>query len=268
MSAERLARAKDAMVTVGRGRGFLIQSPAWGGPFIVTAAHCLPHLPPAMRMSFSEERTYLKLLAPLGEPPTIAAECVFVDPIADLAVLVAADNQALDEDADAYERLVDGRPALRVGVIRSTTAVWALSLDGRWRSGTAQTPPNARDHCTIRLHDIVAEPGMSGSPIVTSNAHAVGVMTCSAVVGGIPEKQTYEGALAWTLPVWISARRRVVTETGVPTVDPIRDPEGYREALALDAARAAFAKKKAAPGVTHHPGTRRGAGSKNSRTGR
>jgi hypothetical protein len=33
---------------------------------IVTAAHCLPHLPPAHPYSYSYERGYMKLLGPLN----------------------------------------------------------------------------------------------------------------------------------------------------------------------------------------------------------
>jgi hypothetical protein len=71
---------------------------------IVTAAHCLPFFPPAHPGSYLEERTYRDLLAPLGTAPTGSAECVFVDPIADIAVLGGPDNQALYDEA--YEELL------------------------------------------------------------------------------------------------------------------------------------------------------------------
>jgi hypothetical protein len=78
--------AKDAVIAVGDGRGFLIEH-APGPHRVITAAHCLPHLPPAHPWSYEQERSYLNLLGSLGGKPSIAAECLFVDPIADIAVL-------------------------------------------------------------------------------------------------------------------------------------------------------------------------------------
>ena len=76
--AELLPSAKAAMVTIGEGRGFLVG--ARMGRIVVTAAHCLPHLPSAHPASYTEERTYPGLLGPLGGEPTVWAECLFVDP--------------------------------------------------------------------------------------------------------------------------------------------------------------------------------------------
>jgi hypothetical protein len=50
-----------SIVTVGGGRGFVID-----GAFdrlIVTAAHCLPFLPPAMTFSDPWEKTYKSLIS-------------------------------------------------------------------------------------------------------------------------------------------------------------------------------------------------------------
>ena len=66
------AGKKDAVVQVGGGRGFLLMRPK-GSPFVVTAAHCLPHLPPPHPWSYEEERTYGALLGPVNETPTITA---------------------------------------------------------------------------------------------------------------------------------------------------------------------------------------------------
>jgi hypothetical protein len=44
-------------------------------------------LPPPHGFSYTEERTYQDLLATLGEQPSVWCQCLFVDPIADIAVL-------------------------------------------------------------------------------------------------------------------------------------------------------------------------------------
>src|SRR4029077_8496507 len=84
--------------------------------FVITAAHCLPHLPPSMTISGTEGRTYAKLLGPLGRKRTpIWAECCFVDPIADLAVLWSPDRRHLEKEARAYDALVGAAPPLPIG---------------------------------------------------------------------------------------------------------------------------------------------------------
>jgi hypothetical protein len=76
-----------AVITVGGGRGFVVNDEC-----VITAAHCLPHLPPCCTASYPEERTYAKLLALLGGEPAIPAECRFADPVGDIAVLGAPDG--------------------------------------------------------------------------------------------------------------------------------------------------------------------------------
>ena len=83
---ENLARA---IVGVGKpgegGRGFVVELES--GMVVITAAHCLPSLPPPHPFSHTEERTYANFIGPLGTEPTVWAECLFVDPVADIAVL-------------------------------------------------------------------------------------------------------------------------------------------------------------------------------------
>jgi len=137
------------VVKVGAGRGFIVEhrvkihrvAPLPAGMLlpsfrklrlVVTAAHCLPHLPPPHAGSFTEERTYQGLLGILkGSRSGIWAECLFVDPVADVAVLGSPDYQDFSDEADAYDDLTKEPPALRVGDTRSGPG-WVLSLDGRW----------------------------------------------------------------------------------------------------------------------------------------
>ena len=64
------------------------------------------------------------MLGPLGGERTVAAECVFVDPIADIAVLGAPDVQALWEEAEAYDALIEDLPALPVRVEEDVSDDW------------------------------------------------------------------------------------------------------------------------------------------------
>jgi hypothetical protein len=95
--------ALSAVVRVSNGgRGFVVETSGRFGRrnrYVITAAHCLPRVPPRHGLSHTEERTYKKLLAPLGKKPSVWCECLFLDPIADIAVLGGPDNQELSEQA-------------------------------------------------------------------------------------------------------------------------------------------------------------------------
>jgi hypothetical protein len=109
MSRPLTTSSRWPLLKVGDGgRGFVIEA---GDRIVITAAHCLVAddrpLPPAHPWSYTAERTYPGLLGPLCEAkPTVWAECLFVDPIADIAVLGSPDNQELSDEAEAYEQLI------------------------------------------------------------------------------------------------------------------------------------------------------------------
>jgi hypothetical protein len=78
------------------------------------------------------ERTYQRLLGPLkSNELTVWAECLFADPISDVAALGAPDSQDLYDEASAYDVLTENASALRIGSGRSGTG-WVLALDGHW----------------------------------------------------------------------------------------------------------------------------------------
>jgi len=85
------------VLSVDGGRGFVIQARD-GERLVVTAAHCLMrggglYLPPALSFSDTQEGTYVNLLGPLGAEQTIWAECLLVEPVADIAVRGSPDTQ-------------------------------------------------------------------------------------------------------------------------------------------------------------------------------
>ena len=107
------------VVKVGDGRGFIIgvRRHIARGHFVerrlvLTAAHCLPKLPPAFAWP-TDERMYPNLLGRLRGKRNVWTECLFVDPVADIAVLGSPDNQALADAADAYETFVGSATALK-----------------------------------------------------------------------------------------------------------------------------------------------------------
>ena len=124
-------------------------------------------------MSFSllEERTYRNLLGGLQEQPSVAAECLFVDPVADIAVLGEPDNQLLTEAWEAYDEMVGACTTMPLSDSAGDAAM-LFYLEGAWRP--------CRLHVNRQAFGIDAEPaiqgGMSGSPILNTAGEAVGVV--------------------------------------------------------------------------------------------
>lgn len=174
------AAAEQSFLRVGEGgRGFVAEL----GPdriVVITAAHCLPYLPPPMPASYTEERSYAALLGPLGRPLTVWAECVFADPLADMAVLAAPDGQSLFDECGAYEALIEDRAALRLAAMPAAAPVWLLALNGQWIQCQAERSGGfAALAETIALKgptDAYAS-GTSGSPIMAEDGHVVGLVS-------------------------------------------------------------------------------------------
>jgi hypothetical protein len=196
-----LRSAKDAIIKVGEGRGFLVGQSQWVYR-VVTAAHCLPHLPPAHPASSTEQRTYAKLLGPLEGPRTVSAECVFVDPISDIAVLSEPDNQSgLVEEAEAYDQFMESRPVLRIATqSQHSRAAWVLTLDGEWEQCVMEV-----DRSLTLVHAKNGNaPGTSGSPILTADGSAVGVISVGTTVSGVIHARQYgQPRLSHALPGWL-----------------------------------------------------------------
>jgi len=187
---------ESGIITVGHGRGFVVESA--GERLVITAAHCLPSLPPALRSFGLEARTYGPLLALRGEEPRAWAMCRFVDPIADIAVLGSPDNP----HADDYKALMGTATALSFGDhVRHPVNFWAparmLSLDDRWFSCTIRHfgGPLWITHAAERVLG-----GMSGSPIVSVAGTAIGVVcTTTSPRDGGPNARLSDNLPGWLL---------------------------------------------------------------------
>jgi hypothetical protein len=190
-----IERLTSGVITVGHGRGFVVESA--GERLVITAAHCLPFLPPALSSFGLEARTYGPLLACRGEEPRAWAVCRFVDPIADTAVLGSPDNA----HANDYKALMGTATALSLGdPVRHPMNFWApawlLSLDGRWFSCTIHHAggPLWITYAAERVHG-----GMSGSPIVSASGTAIGVV-CTTTS---PREGGPNARLSHNLPGWL-----------------------------------------------------------------
>ena len=188
---------------------------------VITASHCLPYLPPAHPASPLEERTYANLLGHLGESPTVWAECLFADPVADIAVLGQPDSQSLYAENEAYCELMPDIPLAIADtphdykpiMIKTfdgemiedkdhneslTTQAWLLSLDGNWFECEVEHRPDGPLWISKANELIVG--GMSGSPILSKAGATIGV-ACTSVNDGLeggPNPRLMANLPGWT----------------------------------------------------------------------
>ena len=177
---------KRAVITVDEARGFILETP--DNRLVVTAAHCLPRLPVSASISSTEERTYPELIGPPnGDRPKVWAECLFVDPVADIAVLGSPDDQSLYEESKAYDELTRNLPPLRISDAAEHASAWLLTLDNRWVRCEAT---HIDGSLWIENAAVPIIGGMSGSPILNAYGMVIGVLCCSAGTEGKPDTQS------------------------------------------------------------------------------
>jgi hypothetical protein len=202
MNDRTKAEATHAVLRVGDGRGFVVavRREHFPQPVIITAAHCLPLFPPAHSFSHLEERTYERLLGPLGGETTVWAECLFADPIADIAILGEPDSQALYDKCEEYARLVEAIKPLRIADAPEDGPALMLSLDQQW------LPCRVKHYGgpTLTTSETKTVGGMSGSPIITEDGKAIGVV----VIGSNSEVDGPHPRLMFCLPGWALPNRR------------------------------------------------------------
>ena len=219
----------SSVITVGGGRGFVVmtrhvrlindqRTGEWRSrksrrPLIITAAHCLPSFPPCHGASYIQERTYQNLIGPLGESPSVWAECLFADPIADIAVLGEPDGQVWYDECNAYCALIEPAPGLRMSDPKeNTSSAWLLSLDREWLR--CDVVHNGGQWHILNAEKPGIQSGMSGSPILNRDrTAAIGVLCLSGGTG--PDAGATEGGpnprLATNLPGWMAPRAAPIT---------------------------------------------------------
>ena len=209
----------SCVVKVGDGRGFIIkQRVKTVRPkglreneniklrtyierrLIVTAGHCLPKLPRANAGGFTSDVTYGNLVGALdGGKNNLWAEVLFVDPVADLAVLGCTDNQELCDEAEAFEGFIESLRALCIGKATSGPG-WMLTLDQKW------VPIRLEVHARrfgVGLEIDAVEAGQSGSPILNDEGCAVGVVVIGSGTPTHKKRSGPQPILTRDLPAWL-----------------------------------------------------------------
>jgi hypothetical protein len=206
---KQIELATASVMQVGDGRGFLVEvaNKYFDYPRrrIVTAAHCLPEMPPPHRAMNLNEKTYPDLLGPLGEKPTVWAECLFADPLSDLAVLGPPDGEELYDQCEAYEELVESLFPLPIAETEREGEAFLLSLDNRWFSARYERI-NWGPLCLSKLEQRI-ERGMSGSPVLDASGAAIGVVNLGEIIlgkeGPLYDQYGSQTPLYRNLPGWM-----------------------------------------------------------------
>jgi hypothetical protein len=190
-------QARSSVVTVGDGRGFVVNG--LRDRLVVTAAHCLPVFPPRDGMSDLRERTCRALLAPIGSEPAISAECLFVNPVADIAVFGSPDDQELSNEAEAYKTLVDAAFSLPIADVPEIGQGWLLSLDRRWFPCEVEYMKWVDGPLLITNAAQPIVGGMSGSPVVSDDGAAFGVVCWASNTGSTIHPRLFRDLPGWLL---------------------------------------------------------------------
>jgi hypothetical protein len=115
------AKWDAAMITVGHGRGFVVDGIC--GRFVITVGACLPEAPP------KGEPRYPDLLGSPQGGQRVDARCIFFDSVSDVAVL----QYTSLKESDGYRSLMDTTTPLSIASFVGLRLGWLPSDSGIWR---------------------------------------------------------------------------------------------------------------------------------------
>jgi hypothetical protein len=167
---------RNSVVRVGDGCGFVVEGQS-GKRFVVTAARCLRRLPLYEENPDHRDWIYRDLIGPFDAAVTVA--CMFIDLVADLAVLGSPENWELDEVVEAFEALVASAPAIPIAsnpeihAFRPKEGARLPSFDGSWSACEII----ATDRGVLIERPVNIDTRMYGSPIVNDDGAAIGLVS-------------------------------------------------------------------------------------------
>ena len=178
-----------AVLKVGGGRGFVVKLGRRDRPLVLTAAHCLPFIPPPHLASYLAERTSKICLVRSRIRRQCGLNVYSLTRFSTSPSSNSPDNQGLYEQAEAFEELIAATKPLRiadaprqerhrVGQIRDIRTPGhvlgrVLSLKGTWIE-CAITRRAAL--LSIDPPDVIVG-GMSGSPVISPEGRAIGLIS-------------------------------------------------------------------------------------------
>jgi hypothetical protein len=123
-----------------------------------------------------------------GKKPQVFAECAFVDPVADIAVLKCPNYYELTQP---YDKFFAALATLPLGKLKpkfdAELRGWLLSLDGK----PFQCHVKYLEDGPLSLEEAAQPivPGMSGSPILAENGAVIGLVSTNSERDGVPANE-------------------------------------------------------------------------------
>jgi hypothetical protein len=200
-------RIAAACVTVvkgdeGTGRGVLV-----AGRLILTAAHCVMYTTEGQMALMDTFAHNIHTRHGILQASPIA-----VEPVADIAVLGALDDEGFPDEAIAFQDWCDaGLPVplchedFPVG---EPFPVYIYTHRDTWLAGTA-TQAREEAHRLWLVVPEEIEVGTSGSPVVTAGGEIVGVISVMTAGSAAASDREIEGTMPrphLTLPAWVLRR--------------------------------------------------------------
>lgn len=203
-------RIREAVVQLPKlqGKGVLVT-----GGFVLTAAHCL-------EWSGDGGMALVDHLARVETPSgaSFMLRVAAVDLVADIAALVAPDNQQFPDDCEAFERWQDSvrevdlslefdKWCARLLPAGETVrfAVSCLTQEGVWQRGYLQR--NAPGQLCAPSHQMTfiapITSGTSGGPIVDGNGDLVGIVSNAAHARADGTTEGMQPIVRNALPRWV-----------------------------------------------------------------
>jgi hypothetical protein len=212
MSTASIAHARTtverATVHFGdRGQGVLVP-----GSLILTAAHVIEWTHTG-QMALGEDPLFIQPIVVHGGARLLVYPLA-VEPVADLAILGAIDEQGDPQAAEAFEQFCEQTRPVRLATTEYPDDIpipaHIFAHTGTWITGTVcQVQPRAAG--LVLTPDAPILPGTSGSPVVTDQGRLLGIVSQAAVsapgddgrAGGaswVPIPRPHQAAPAWLVP--------------------------------------------------------------------
>jgi S1-C subfamily serine protease len=193
---ELLTRASIANATVHMenkdGQGVLIP-----GGFILTATHCI-NWSGKGEMVLNDNTFLTSITTKSGQRLLVSP--VAADPLSDIAVLGAPDNQEFSDEADTFEEWCEKTEPVPVSMtvprVRRPQPIGILSHTGDWIEGTLARFSNNGGSATIKTTADRILGGTSGGPVVDHQGRLLGVVSNGSEMGSVP-------LVCLALPHWV-----------------------------------------------------------------
>jgi S1-C subfamily serine protease len=208
MLSEQMRRAiVQACVTIPNlgGRGVLVP-----GNLVLTAAHCVAY---ATDGAMVLGDYFLEALqTPQG---VVHVTPLAVEPVVDIAVLGALDNQEFPEHAEVFETWCTDTPPVPLSCaplpLGDPFSIYIPTHTGTWIQGSGQLARADAHLLWIETADQI-EGGTSGSPIVTGRGELVGIVSHTSFLSGHGVHQGRAPRPHLTLPAWIVHQIQAASE--------------------------------------------------------